>query len=63
MGHFTQTQADTRLIARPERMAACARPTPISVRWFPKDPPARQGARLPIHSTGMKVSIAVIAEA
>jgi 2-iminobutanoate/2-iminopropanoate deaminase len=33
------------------------------VRWFPKDPPARQGAQLPIHSKGMKVSIAVIAEA
>jgi 2-iminobutanoate/2-iminopropanoate deaminase len=33
------------------------------VRWFPKDPPARQGAQLPIHAKGMKVSIAVIAEA
>lgn len=32
-------------------------------RWFPTDPPARQGAQLPIHSKGMKVSIAVIAEA
>lgn len=32
-------------------------------KWFPKDPPARQGARLPIHPKGMKVSIAVIAEA
>jgi 2-iminobutanoate/2-iminopropanoate deaminase len=33
------------------------------VRWFPTDPPARQGAKLPIRPKGMKVSIAVIAEA
>ena len=33
------------------------------VRWFPSDPPARQGARLPIRPKGMKISIAVIAEA
>jgi len=32
-------------------------------RWFPEDPPARQGAKLPIHPKGMKISIAVIAEA
>jgi 2-iminobutanoate/2-iminopropanoate deaminase len=32
-------------------------------RWFPKDPPARQGARLAIHPKGMKISIALIAEA
>jgi|SRR6185369_16765612 len=32
------------------------------IKWFPKDPPARQGAKLPIQSKGMKVSIAVIAE-
>jgi 2-iminobutanoate/2-iminopropanoate deaminase len=32
-------------------------------RWFPTDPPARQGAKLPIQPKGMKVSIAVIAEA
>jgi 2-iminobutanoate/2-iminopropanoate deaminase len=31
-------------------------------RWFPKDPPARQGAKLPIQPNGMKISIAVIAE-
>jgi 2-iminobutanoate/2-iminopropanoate deaminase len=31
--------------------------------WFPTEPPARQGARLPIRPKGMKVSIAVIAEA
>jgi 2-iminobutanoate/2-iminopropanoate deaminase len=32
-------------------------------RWFSKDPPARQGAKLPIQPKGMKISIAVIAEA
>jgi 2-iminobutanoate/2-iminopropanoate deaminase len=32
-------------------------------KWFPKDPPARQGAKLPIQPKGMKVSIAIIAEA
>lgn len=33
------------------------------MKWFPTDPPARQGAKLPIRMKGMKVSIAVIAEA
>ena len=33
------------------------------VKWFPKDLPARQGAKLPIQPKGMKISIAVIAEA
>src|SRR5215218_2850570 len=32
-------------------------------RWFPSDPPARQGAKLPVRVPGLKVSIAVIAEA
>lgn len=32
------------------------------VRWFPSDPPARQGAKLPVRIPGFKVSIAVIAE-
>jgi len=32
-------------------------------KWFPRDPPARQGAKLPIRPQEMKVSIAVIAEA
>jgi 2-iminobutanoate/2-iminopropanoate deaminase len=32
-------------------------------RWFPQEPPARQGAKLPIRPKGMKISIAVIAEA
>lgn len=30
-------------------------------KWFPQDPPARQGAKLPVRPKGMKVSIAVIA--
>lgn len=33
------------------------------VKWFPSDPPARQGAKLPVHVPGLKVSIAAIAEA
>lgn len=33
------------------------------LRWFPKDPPARQGAKMPVRIPGMRVSIAVIAEA
>jgi 2-iminobutanoate/2-iminopropanoate deaminase len=33
------------------------------VRWFPKDPPARQGAKLPISPPDMKISIAMVAEA
>jgi 2-iminobutanoate/2-iminopropanoate deaminase len=33
------------------------------LRWFPVDPPARQGAKLPVRIPGLKVSIAMIAEA
>jgi 2-iminobutanoate/2-iminopropanoate deaminase len=33
------------------------------IKWFPADPPARQGAKLPVRVPGLKVSIAVIAEA
>ena len=33
------------------------------VRWFPANPPARQGAKLPARIPGLKVSIAAIAEA
>ena len=32
------------------------------LRWFPSDPPARQGAKLPVRVPGLKVSIAAIAE-
>jgi len=33
------------------------------LRWFPANPPARQGAKLPVRIAGMRVSIAAIAEA
>ena len=33
------------------------------LRWFPTDPPARQGAKMPVRIPGMKISIAMIAEA
>jgi 2-iminobutanoate/2-iminopropanoate deaminase len=33
------------------------------LKWFPTDPPARQGAKLPARIPGLKVSIAAIAEA
>ena len=33
------------------------------LRWFPADPPARQGAKLPARVPGLKVSIAAIAQA
>ncbi len=33
------------------------------LRWFPSDPPARQGAKLPARIPGVKISIAAISEA
>jgi len=33
------------------------------LKWLPRDPPARQGAKLPVRIPGLKVSIAAIAEA
>ena len=33
------------------------------VKWFPAEPPARQGAKLPVRIPGMRISIAAIAEA
>lgn len=33
------------------------------LKWFPANPPARQGAKLPVRVPGMKISIAAIAEA
>jgi 2-iminobutanoate/2-iminopropanoate deaminase len=33
------------------------------LRWFPVNPPARQGAKLPARIPGLKVSIAAVAEA
>lgn len=32
------------------------------LRWFPADPPARQGAKLPVRVAGLRISIAAIAE-
>jgi len=31
------------------------------VKWFPVDPPARQGAKLPVRPKGIRISIAMIA--
>jgi 2-iminobutanoate/2-iminopropanoate deaminase len=33
------------------------------VRWFPTDPPARQGAKHPLDVEGLRISIALVAEA
>ena len=33
------------------------------IKWFPTDPPARQGAKLPARIAGLRVSIAAIAQA
>ncbi len=33
------------------------------LKWFPSDPPARQGAKLPVRVPGLRISIAAIAEA
>jgi 2-iminobutanoate/2-iminopropanoate deaminase len=33
------------------------------LKWFPSNPPARQGAKLPARIPGLKVSIAAVAEA
>jgi 2-iminobutanoate/2-iminopropanoate deaminase len=33
------------------------------VRWFPTNPPARQGAKHPLEVDGLRISIALVAEA
>ncbi|NJM81590.1 MAG: RidA family protein [Tabrizicola sp.] len=33
------------------------------MKWFPTDPPARQGAKLPVRISGLRVSVAMVAEA
>ncbi|MGZ3247845.1 MAG: RidA family protein [Croceibacterium sp.] len=33
------------------------------LKWFPENPPARQGAKLPVRPKGMKISVAAIAVA
>ncbi len=32
------------------------------MKWFPINPPARQGAKLPVRMPGLKISIAAVAE-
>ena len=32
------------------------------IKWFPTNPPARQGAKLPVRIPGLRISIAAIAE-
>jgi 2-iminobutanoate/2-iminopropanoate deaminase len=33
------------------------------LKWFPSNPPARQGAKMPVKVPGLRVSIAAVAEA
>jgi 2-iminobutanoate/2-iminopropanoate deaminase len=33
------------------------------LKWFPVNPPARQGAKMPVRAPNLKISIAAIAEA
>jgi len=33
------------------------------LKWFPADPPARQGAKLPVRVPGLRISIAMVAAA
>ena len=33
------------------------------LKWFPVDPPARQGAKLPVRVPGLRISIAAVAAA
>ena len=33
------------------------------LKWFPLNPPARQGAKMPVRAPGLKISVAAIAEA
>jgi 2-iminobutanoate/2-iminopropanoate deaminase len=33
------------------------------LKWFPANPPARQGAKMPVRVPGLRISIAAIAEA
>ena len=33
------------------------------LKWFPANPPARQGAKMPVKAPGLRVSIAAVAEA
>jgi 2-iminobutanoate/2-iminopropanoate deaminase len=55
-----QVVSATFLLANPDDFAGMNEEW---ARWFPSDPPARQGAKLPIDRKGFRLSIAVIAEA
>jgi 2-iminobutanoate/2-iminopropanoate deaminase len=33
------------------------------LKWFPSNPPARQGAKMPVKAPGLRVSIAAVVEA
>jgi 2-iminobutanoate/2-iminopropanoate deaminase len=50
----------TLIVAEEEDFAAASE---AWMKWFPTDPPARQGAKLPVRIPGLKISIAMIAEA
>ena len=55
-----QVVSATFLLANPDDFAGMNEEW---ARWFPSDPPARQGAKLPIDRKGFRLSIAVIAQA
>jgi 2-iminobutanoate/2-iminopropanoate deaminase len=57
---LAQAVSATLIIADDEDFAAANEEW---LKWFPSDPPARQGAKMPVRVPGMKVSIAMIAEA
>jgi 2-iminobutanoate/2-iminopropanoate deaminase len=55
-----QVVSATFLLAHPDDFAGMNEEW---ARWFPSDPPARQGAKLPIDRKGFRLSVAVVAEA
>lgn len=57
---LAQAVSATLIIADEDEFAAANQEW---LKWFPSDPPARQGAKMPVRVPGMKVSIAMIAEA
>jgi 2-iminobutanoate/2-iminopropanoate deaminase len=57
---WTSSPAFTVVIAEEEGFAGMNEEW---LKWFPSNPPARQGAKLPVRVPGLKVSIAAIAEA
>lgn len=58
--HLQNAVSATLILADEEDFAAANREW---LKWFPIDPPARQGAKLPVRIPGLKISIAMIAEA